>query len=339
MAEESLLASIAWRLGSPERIAAEGLRHLLSSSEGARSALADTLRAAGADGGPIARARWTYEPEERRLVAAIDNREAEHVFIDARFWEAATFSEPLRSRERPTTLMVVVPAARCETYWTELRKRAKEKGAELGAVAEHEEPWRAAIGDGRRLLLVSWKNLLDRMSGAAHSAGEQAEVDIRQLREFTRRQEESAFLPLRSDELDTRFPRSVQSLVRLIVDAATRASTSTNGWKHEGSNSRREGYHYVKLRRGVSTRFGMDLALWKRHGRTPLWLTIHKSDGVSIDEARRRLKSLVVDAHTGHPSVPIELPVGVDYDEVLADVVRQLDDIAHRIAQEPGSQP
>ena len=329
MAEESLLASIAWRLGSPERIAAEGLRHLLSSSEGARSALADTLRAAGADGGAIARARWTYEPEERRLIAAIDNREAEHVFIDARFWEAATFSEPLRSRERPTTLMVVVPAARCETYWTELRKRAKEKGAELGAVAEQEEPWRAAIGDGRRLLLISWKNLLDRMSGAAHSAGEeQAEVDIRQLREFTRRQEESAFLPLRSDELDTRFPRSVRSLGRLIRNTAVRASD--RGWEHVGGNSRREG-PYEKLRCGVSARFGMDLALWKRHGRTPLWLTVHKSDGVSIDEARRRLKSLIVDAHTGHPSVPIELPVGVDYDEVLDAVVRQLEDIAHRI--------
>ena len=102
--------------------------------------------------------------------------------------------------------------------------------------------------------------------------------------------------------------------------------------------SNRNGY-YIELELSDATlRFGIHLELWKRHGTTPLWLIVHKPGSLTVDEARRRLESLLADVD-GTPSVPIKLPVGVEEDKVLEDVVRQLEEIAHRIRQEPGSRP
>ncbi len=337
MAAQTLLTRIAWRLGAPERVATEALSHIAASYEAARRTLADTLRTAGVEGGPIVRVatQSVSDTGERPILAAFDDRGAGRAFIEAVFWgaRATAYIEP-PPHDRPAALLFVAPAARCETFWTGL---CKDAAIASSAVSAGEEPWSAATSDGSRLVLISWKTLLGRMSGAAIAAGEkQAELDIRELREFASQQEETDFLPLRSNEIGPRLPRRLRSLRRLIDIAVARICD--RGWKHKRSMSNRNGY-YIELELSDATlRFGIHLELWKRHGTTPLWLIVHKPGSLTVDEARRRLESLLADVD-GTPSVPIKLPVGVEEDKVLEDVVRQLEEIAHRIRQEPGSRP
>ena len=342
MAAQTWLTRIAPTLATPEEVAVEALFHILSSSAAARHALGDTLRTSGVEGSPIVRAetRSAGDNGERRTLAAFDAQGAERVSIDARFWggqAAARFESPPPGR--PAVLLFVVPAARLVTFWSELRKSAETTTGP--SRSDREEPWSTTASGGRRLMLISWMNLLDRLSGLANAAGEtQAELDIRQLRGLAKQHEETNFLPLRSEELGPRFPRRMLSLIRLINDVTARVRSK--GWELKPYVPHRAGW-YVPLRRsGLQLRFGIDLGLWARHGRTPLWLTVHESgnhdpDSVTIDEARRRLESLLVDADAWPPSVPIRLPERTEYDRVRDEVVRQVEDIADGIARSPNS--
>lgn len=342
MAHQTLLTRIAPKLHvHSEQVAVEALLHILSSSAAARRTLGDTLQRGGARGGPIVRAttRSTGETEELAILTAFDDQGVERVSIEARFWRGqpvACFDQP--PHDQPPALLFVVPDARYETLRAELGKRAQEAASESSSVSERTEPWSAAMGDGRRLMLISWKALLGRMSAAANTEGEtQTEFDIRQLREFTKQQqEETAFLPLRSDELGPRFPRRMRSLRRLIGDAAARASNE--GWAIKGGQSHRGGYYVPLQRSGVTLRLGIGLDLWAHHGITPLWVTVHVPDSLTVNEARRRINPLLVDDDAWLPSVPIKLPVHVEYDKVRDAVVAQLQNIAGRLARDPGSQ-
>ena len=338
MAEQTLLTRIAWRLGAPERVAVEALSHILSSYKAARRSLGNTLRTAGVDGGSIARVatRSADETGERPSLAAFDDRDAERAIIKAIFWGGRTTShiEP-PPRDQPAALLFVAPAARCETFWAEL---CKDSAIASSAVSTGDEPWSAAAGDGPRLVLISWRTLLGRMSGAVVSAGEtQAELDIRELREFVNQQEQTDFLPLRSDELDPRLPRRMRSLRRLIDNAVARVCDI--GWQYEWCLSDRNGYYVQLVLSDVTIRFGIHLALWKRHGTTPLWLVVRKPGPLTFGDLRRRLGPLLVDTEASTPSVPIDLPVGVEEDQVLGAVVRRLEGIAQRIDRGPGSGP
>ena len=336
MDSQTLLPHIGWRLGAPERVAVEALSHILTSSEAARHSLGDTLQRAGVEGDPVVRAatRSVGETGERRLLAVFDAQGAQRAGIEAVFWGGRpTAYEP--PHNGPAGILFVAPIARCETFWTGLCKEATAKSRSASAV---EEPWSTAAADGRRVALISWTTLLGRMSGAANAAGEaQAQLDIRELRQFAGQQEETDFLPLRSDELSPRLPRRVRSLRRLIDNAV--AQVCDKGWKYQWCLTNRNGYYVQLVLSDMTIRFGMHLELWKHHGLTPLWLIVHKPGGLTVDEVRRRLKPSLASLDAWTPSVPIKLPVAVEEDEVLDAVVQRLQVIARMLEQDSGSGP
>ena len=344
MTAQTLLNRIGWRLGSPEQVAVQALSHILSLSGAARGTIEDTLRRGATKGGPIvgAAARSTGQTEKRLTLAALDDRGAERLCVEAVFWRGRAAFEPPQHppHDRPAAVMFVVPTARRETFWTGL---CNETVVELSSVDQEDEPWSAATGDGLRLLLISWKTLLGRMADATHASGEtQAEFDIRQLRDFARQHEETDFLPLRPDELHRQFPRRVRGLIKLISDAVERVSRK--GWENKGWQQWSKDRCHVRMGLfGLNIRFGIDLHLWASHGTTPLWLTVQTSDNkpgsLTVEEAHRRLESLLVEVDDWTRGVPIGLPVGVEENEVLDAVVRRLDEIAHTVAQKPGYRP
>ena len=69
--------------------------------------------------------------------------------------------------------------------------------------------------------------------------------------------------------------------------------------------------------------FGVNHERWAGSGDTPLWLAVYDSNKVSMDEIGRVMN---VQAQDGW--IPIHPRVGVEYDEVLDDVVTQLKAIA-----------
>ena len=142
-----------------------------------------------------------------------------------------------------------------------------------------------------------------------------------------------AFLPLKREELGLEFPRRMISLQQLIKDATDRAVDA--GWaEHLQVQAQYFGAYgqYIRLSR-VRAWFGIDFFDWASTAPTPLWLWFQDKD--LQERTRRALEPL------RHPPklfedgndlvVPVELPVGVESDAVVAAVVKQLQDVAHLI--------
>ena len=155
--------------------------------------------------------------------------------IEAKFWAGLTDNQPvaylerLLKRDRPSALLFVTPAARSETLWAELIRLVAESSIELGADTSEPNLWSAAVGGERRLVLTSWRYLLDRMASEAGAAGDsRTEIDIRQLVGLTQRMDEDAFLPIRSEELGPEIPRRIRDLRRLVRGVIERGRKT--GW-------------------------------------------------------------------------------------------------------------
>ena len=344
--DRTLLAHIALKLGThPENIAVEALGHILTTSEAALRAIEDVLKTGGAEIGTISPDVQTQASDEERTrpdLAGNDERGVERLLIEAKFWAGLTEHQPVTYLERlqtgqPSALLFVAPSARFEPLWGELRRRVGDKGMDFGPEARDANLWTAEVGGERRLMLISWKTLLDRMESKASMAGEShAVADIRQLLGLTQRMDEDAFLPLRQEELGPEFPRRMRNLRRLVDDATTRAREA-NWVSTQGLivTSKPKGYgRYMRLA-GATVWFGVNFILWSRTRDTPLWLTFHEGDRrMTLEEVRSNLQPLrqkyppdLIDSD-GRMHVPIDLPVSVEYDTVLDAVVERLKEVA-----------
>ena len=343
----TLLAKLAPMFGAQtENLAVAALGHILSGSQAARRALSDLLAAGGATVGEIAQVRTqaTGQEGERPDLAGFDRDGRERVLIEAKFWAGLTGNQPIAYLERlrvntPSTLLFVSPVARIETLWNELLRTVAESqsGITLAPTSEVEGLRSAAAGDGRYLLLTSWQALLGRMATqAAAAADSHAEKDIGQLHGLAAQQDDEAFLPLRREEFGPEFPRRMLGLQRLVNDATDRAVTagfaSVKGLK---VTSQAWGYgRYLKLAY-TTPWFGIDFYDWAWQKETPLWLWFSGTDAQgkplrALEPLRQRRPPELFE-HADGLVVPVELPVRVEYDAVLAAVVARLEEVTDLI--------
>ena len=346
--ETTLFAHIAPRLTDRiEDVAVDALGHILSQSESARNALAEMLRAGGIEVGSIdsVQTQVIGEEGERPDLVGFDDDGTERVLIEAKFWAGLTQNQPnhylerleRKSHGRPAALLFVAPAARLETLWPELCRRAE---IEYGAIAGDSESGalRSAVADGkRRLLLTSWAALLDLMATQANNATDTtAEADIRQLRGLTARMDADAFLPWRSEDLGPEFARRMLGVAQLVDDATNRLRSagvvSLGGLR---ITPLRRGYgRYIHLG-SVVTWFGIHFPAWARHGDTPLWLSFHAGLPERLRQAGLADRMVGLE---GRFCIPIALPTGVEYDTVLDSVVASLKGIAEQLSSTAPSQ-
>ncbi len=334
----TLFAHIAPRLTNRvEDVAVDALGYILSQSGAARRALADTLKTGGILVDSIERVQTQAvgEKGERPDLVGFGQDNREHVMIEAKFWAGLTASQPNDYLERlplnrPAALLFVAPAARLETLWPELCRRAECK-FKLGGSTEAGDLRSTIVAGGKRhLLLTSWATLLDRMATRATNESEVAtQTDIRQLRGLTDRMDADAFLPWRSEDLGPEFARRMQGLPQLVDDATNRLKqvglVSTKGLK---ITPLRRGYgRYIDLG-GVGTWIGIHFPAWARYSDTPLWLSFHAGLPERLKQAGLDDKMVALE---GRFCIPIELPIGEEYDSVLDSVVASLKSIAERL--------
>ena len=337
-ADSTLLAYLVPRVThSTENTAIEALGYILSQSAACRGALRDVLRSGGSEIGPIARVATEVSGEKggRPDLAGFDEHGRERLLIEVKFWAGLQPGQPNAYLKRliqsnatgPSALLFVAPAARLETLWAEVRRRAQDKFD----LSESPDRQSAVVGGSEcRLMLTSWAALLGRMAARAGESGESAvESDIRQLRGLANRMDEDAFLPLQAEEFAPEFPRRMRGLRRLIRDA-------TAGAKAAGCVSRSGNYRaYLGgfgrriLLCGASVWFGVDFNRWAKRGDTPLWIYFSKGMvGATISRSQfRRALGLSSD----EDSIAIHLPVGVEYDAVLKAVIDRLIEVGRKI--------
>ena len=237
-------------------------------------------------------------------------------------------------QDRPAALLFVAPAARLESLWPELCQRAKDKEPkfELSIDSDLGELRTASIAGGKlRLLLTSWAALLGGMETQAREAGDMIAVgDIKQLRGLTDRADPDHSLPWRPGELGSEFARRMEGLRRLVDDATIcgkKAGFLKPGNVRKGPQG---GYGRSIQLGGVRAWFGVEVFAWAMYRNTPLWLRFGREKHSQLKQAR--LTNEMFDPGTGWDfRIPIELPAGVDYDEMLTSVVNRLQSIAGQL--------
>ena len=357
MKQHTLLAHLALQKkfsDKYENIAVEALGHILSESDAARHALSDVLRIGGAEVEEIARVKTQASDEEgtRPDLAGFDQHNEEHVLIEAKFWFGLTDNQPVAYLERlpqnqASALLFVAPAARLNTLWVELGRKVSESpsGIELGDLNEAEGLRSAIAGGKRRLMLISWTTLLNRMACRASTAKESlTESDIHQLRGLAEQMDEEAFLPLRPEELSPEFPRRLISLVKLVndvIECLQHERLVDRIWNP--TNTQMSYGRYLLLSRSdAGAWFGLDHDKWATVRDTPLWLYLYDKsndwpDVKPLSEVRDNLRRADLQDSPEFIDkgdrlvIPIYLPFGVAEDAVLKAVVERIREIGNLI--------
>ena len=325
----------------------EALGHVLRSKP-ARDVIAALVEERGAEVGDIVgvRTQVTGEDSARPDLVGFDQDGTECVMMEVKFWAGLTENQPnsyLKRLPKGRALLFIAPASRMETLWSELCQRAGHNNPQL---AEKMTSLKSVKLDGEKhLMLISWPHLLDRLEGAWDVG---PNYDILQLRGLvTRIDQEGEFLPLRSDELAPEFARRIVSLWRLVDDATERSQkagyVSIDGLL---ATAQQRGYgRYMRIA-DTGAWFGIGLDWWGR-GRypdTPLWLYFEQwkdAPANSLHQTRESLDPLTrmdPPQRIDEPNailVPIVLPIGVEYDEVLDAVVHQIRTVSELIKATP----
>ena len=331
MAEsDTLLANVL--PGFTDRIedfAVEALGYILNKSASSMAVLNSLVRADGSAMPEVVRVGTQVSGEERtRLdLTGFDQGGNERLLIEAKFWAGLTDNQPNAYLGRlpddgPAVLLFVAPDARVETLWAELRRRVGENlGPDVGIGRVHNA---ILSGTDKRLLLVSWLHLLDSM--ATRAVGElDVQADIQQLRGLAQRMDAQAFLPLHPEELSSNIARRIGQFSDIFVAAIdrgrdvgviSRMSPVSSGWNYSG--------RYLNFA-GVSAWFGVHSGRWSEGGSddTPMWLLLN---GASPDLLNKISVQLGLRASGNY--FPIRLKTGVEWDDMLDNVVSQLQAIA-----------
>lgn len=340
--DTSLLAHLAYKFSRSETVATEALGYILRRHTAALAALRDMLKSGGADVGPIERVETekvnVEEGKRDRIdLAAYDEAGAERVLVEVKFWadlednQPAEYLRRLPDDDHLSVLLFVVPEYRLETLWPKIRGMAQRGRFTLNDVSETGHLRAATVAGGnRRLMLTSWRSLLKEMRSRAATCGDSsAEQDIRQLNGLCEQEDAAAFLPLTAAELGPEFPRQRRRLdFRRLVDDAVELLVQKGLAKVEGLRGapRTKGYgRYFHIGRNSAWAYawlGMDYELYK----TPIWIQFDDAETtMPLNEILKRLGR-------NDRDVPLPLRTGVEYKEVIEDLVNQLCDLADRVA-------
>ncbi|MYF69023.1 MAG: hypothetical protein F4181_03155 [Proteobacteria bacterium] len=352
----TMFSHIVSRLsGRTEDVAVEALGFILSRSDSARRALRDMLRDILQEEGlsipelTDAATQISGEEGARPDLVVWDQDRAERVLIEAKFWAGLTENQPntylarLPHDEHPAILLFVAPESRLETLWPAIQRIVDPSFDWLPLDTPNGAQVKCArVGEGRRfLVLASWRALLNRMLSFSLSSGDPVEADIKQLNALCEQQDQEAFLPLKQHDLAPGIARRLlqfNDLVdKAVENAKLRKIADTKGLRRTPAS-----YGYGRyLRLGSKNTeiwagawLGLNYENWIKIRETPLWLWIDSGatwEGVvTIAEARARLGN---DIWANTPDwIPVHLPIGVEEDKVLDEIVDQLQEIAQKIA-------
>ena len=342
MAEDlTLLAYLVPKLTSrSEDTATDALAFILNKSAACRAALDSFLKDADFNLEPIARVETqvTYQDGSRPDMVGYDRSGAKRLLVESKFW--ATLQEGqasgyFRQLQEPGALLFIAPDSRIDTLWAEIR-RQMESGEQSVRLEEVEAENRArrskVVGTDKRLMLISWDLLLGTLAVATADDARIAS-DIQQLRGLARHQDEEAFQPIRPEEVGLVLPRRIRGLNRLIDDLVD-ARGVPGGWMTTAglrATPQREGYgryfRFVDASSGNTIQGDLFVCVnyhrWANSAETPLWLWIGPGVPIGIGKLRDVVPSLVETAGSG-TDMPIFLRTGVEYENVLNDVVGQV---------------
>jgi hypothetical protein len=321
-----------------EDVATDALAFVLHASEAARNGMIKLLRGIVSDMPDLCFRTQQTKGSIRPDMWGFDDV-AVRAFVENKFWAGLTDNQPvsylqqLAAQTQPTILLVVVPEARQETVWRELRRRLGD--ADIQATGEESTSGGTvrsmATGIGPILALTSWTRLLSTLELEV-ADDPAARSDLLQLRALCEAADRDAFVPISSAEVtDQRVPAFILQLSVIVQDAVELAVSEgvlyTAGLRPSSSWDRIGRYLRLSSEEGIGAWIGVDFRLWKEHGRSPLWLVFLQGDFGRALEVRSVLEAWAAREggftafENGELAVALDIPLGEDKDRVLRGMV------------------
>ncbi|WP_420446365.1 hypothetical protein [Candidatus Poriferisodalis sp.] len=349
----SLLAHLVPKLTrGVEDAATDALAFILNKSEPCRAALVELVSGGDRQLMPVENAKTQVSPsdsKERLDLVAYDSAGLMRLIIESKFWavlrdgQACGYVRHLSS-DGPAMLLFVAPNARLDTLWVKIERQLK--GAldlELGparAVGKMTVVDVADVPGAKKFVaLMSWDTLLKGLDHADPSMN----ANVRQLHGLALAQDEVAFTPLHAADLDATIARRIMGFNR-IVNGVVRRGTS-DGWmtikgmraapKADG-HMRFVGFDHADGRGPIGLALCVSLSHWAERGTTPLWLRIWHKQPIDLEALSDRLAKAGWLPAWREPEwlwVPIELPMGVEYDDALDSAAEQVERVFDIAAQ------
>jgi hypothetical protein len=349
--QTTLFGHLATRFAThPENLATEALGYILRESSHAREALRDLLAQASVDvlGELTYRNQATGDDNAQPDIVGLDLQGQQRLVIEAKFWAGLTPHQPVTYVNRLPldggTLLVIAPGARDALLWGELVRRCQDAGLQGSQIELGKNQYRRyALDDGRNLLLLSWRMLLEFILGRVESVGDRkAQGDVIQLLGLCERMDSEAFLPLTSEELTSQVYRRVlqfgdivDDVVRLLVGRGVADTQKLTSVATKGTYGR-----YLRFN-GIGAYLACDISRWMTMACTPLWITFGQSFLGGCPQAVRDALAPLASAspprlftnEKGLPCLPLFVPLQQTRDVVISTVMAQLDDLAKLLSQ------
>jgi hypothetical protein len=264
------------------------------------------------------------------------------VYIENKFWAGLTENQPiaylkhLSKYTQPSILLVVVPEVREQTVWHELNRRLIKEGV---TAIKIESPsgivHTAETGIGPIIAITSWIKLLAFLE--LELADEpSARSDLLQLKALCDAEDSDAFAPLSAEEIsDQRIPKLLLQL-SVAVDGSVKLGITedildTKGLMPQSSSERVGRYIRFNSTPNFVVWVGVHFILWKKHGRTPIWIVFYTNELKKSQAAKLLLEEWSAKngnfRHNNEIMIPIDLPTGEDKDQVIRSILDQFKNI------------
>ena len=324
-----------------ENIATEVLAFILDSNQSAKKGMMKLLKAITPTmpdlifktqmvEGSIRPDMWGYRGDKTR------------VYIENKFWAGLTENQPiaylkqLSKCTQPSILLVVVPEVREQTVWQELNRRLIKEG--VSTIKTETPPGlvhTAETSIGPILAITSWTKLLAFLE--LELADEpSARSDLLQLKALCDAEDNDAFAPLSAEEIsDQRTPKLLLQLSAAVEGAVKLGTTKeildTKKLMPQSSTERVGRYIWFNSTPKIFVWVGINFILWKKYGRTPLWVLFYPNELKKSQAAKLLLEEWSAKngnfRHNNEIVIPIDLPTGEDKDEVIRSILDQFKNI------------
>lgn len=345
---ESLLGQFYSRIrGSQENIASEGLVYILNRSKAARQALYNIIRNdSGLDFPDLKfEAQSTGKNFERPDIIGRDGDGNKVLILEAKFWSALTDNQPveyLNSLADNSALVFICPDLRVRPVYSEVDKRLRSNPILTQQVGD----WYLRITEQNQHVIVkTWSQILEPIKDKLSQEKEHDLLaDINQIIGLCEIIDNTAFLPLLSDDLSPKYARRINSYIevidKVVEELKQHRRAVTISLRSAGS---RTGYvRYFKMDQiGVSLYLHFDH--WAKEADTPFWVTF--KDILSgqywsmSDTFRTRIKDtaqkLGYEIYENNYEIFIPLPplLNVTGDEVVKDMTNRILDLNEELTR------
>lgn len=280
--------------------------------------------------------------------AGKDNTSKHVVIGEAKFWAGLTDNQPvtyLKQFPESSVLIFFAPSKRLSLLWHELIRRCKEAGLEPQQTITIDEEFKTTAFDKYPILaMTSWRRVVNSIQHAVEADGDNDTLsDIMQLQGLCNRMDETAFLPIQSEELTSDIGKRilqycdlVDEITAILVNSGVASTKGLQKTSWSGATGRYMGIH----NHGCLLHFNSQL--WSDFGGTPIWFQIQKAGTGKNWSFASEAKTKLIKLELEEPSrlihiedrlcVPIFIPTSVEKSDVIKYMLKQIREVIDILA-------